>query len=384
MAAASGSTQQSGFLLRPSPSAADIYDQASGRALLVPGFPLTPPPPKRDAVRIGIIDSGVISAHPQLKPLVVAERAFAGSDPLDRIGHGTLVALQAVRSHADPQTRQLLGDRFSYPAILSARVTDDAGVPTVEAVIAAIEWVASEGAKVVNLSLGFRGKAGEFAVLCEAITRHGEVFFAAAAGNFGPDVPVYPAVCRADNLMAVGEVRDGSVPDGSGTGDIYAPSEMPLVTPWQYHYENGLAAANASDYQQARAELALSLGHEANAPALFQLALLAIHEGDLPAAHEHLQRARDLEPQLATLHTHLGAVQYMRGQYVDAVEHLRQALAIDSQDETALFNLGQALLQIRQPAEALAAFQRLRDLNPEYPRIGAAIAFAQEHLEDRP
>jgi hypothetical protein len=113
--------RETGFLFGPSPSAAEVYDHATGRALLIPGLPIDPPRPRDDAVRMAIIDSGVISTHPQLRTLVIAEKAFAGGDPVDRIGHGTLVALQSIRQHADPEMQRILGDRFSYPALLSGR-----------------------------------------------------------------------------------------------------------------------------------------------------------------------------------------------------------------------------------------------------------------------
>lgn len=373
------------FLLGPSPAAIDIFDPTSGRALLVPGLRLPPPVPSDGAMRIGIVDSGVIAAHPQLAPLVIAERAFAGDDPQDTIGHGTQVALQAVRSHADPEIQRLLGDRFSYPAILSARVTDDLGVPSVDAVIAAIDWLVEQGAQVINLSLGFRGEASDYRALCQTISRHSEVFFAAAAGNFGPDVAVYPAACAADNLTSVGEVRAGQVADSSGSGAIYASSDMPLVHAWQYHYEAGVAAAQAGDHEQARDAFAASVAQQANTPALFQLALLDIQDDDLAAAEDRLRQTLALEPQLATLHAHLGTVLYLRGDYPTAISHLRQALVVDQGDQMARFNLGQVLLATDRPAEALEAFEQLKAQNPDYPRVDAALAEARARArQDRP
>ena len=67
------------------------------RVLLTPGVPLPPPTPEEDAIRIGLIDSGVLAEHPQLRTLIVAEKAFVGADPTDRIGHGTLMALPDIK-----------------------------------------------------------------------------------------------------------------------------------------------------------------------------------------------------------------------------------------------------------------------------------------------
>src|SRR5580704_11031672 len=80
-------------------AAAELYDPGTGKALLVLGVPLDPPPPAPDQVRSGIIDSGVLADHPQLRNLVVAQKDFTGDDPVDRVGHGTLVALRLLESH---------------------------------------------------------------------------------------------------------------------------------------------------------------------------------------------------------------------------------------------------------------------------------------------
>ena len=99
-------------------------------------------------------------------------------------------------------------DSFSYPEFVSARVTDDSAViPSVETVIAAIDWVIAEGSTHVNLSLGFRGEASEYTDLCKAIARHSDISFAAAAGNSGPEVETFPAACSSGNMLSVGEAQ---------------------------------------------------------------------------------------------------------------------------------------------------------------------------------
>jgi len=380
MASEINSQQRVGFLLGNFPPINEIYDPDSGRALLIPGLPLPPPAPKENSIRIGIIDSGVMASHPQLRTLIVAEKAFAGSDPTDKIGHGTLMALQLVRTWADTEIQQLLGEKFSYPAIVSARVTDDFGVPSVEAVIAAIDWVVAEGVKTVNLSLGFRGEDAEYSDLCKAIVKHSDIIFNAAAGNFGPEVKVFPAACSLKNLISVGELREGVPTPHSGLSQVYAPTDLPFFTPWQYHLDLGKKAAKAGHYSQARIEFQASLLAEKNTEALFQLALLDIYENNLTSAAERLIAALDMEPKLATLRTHLGAVRFLQGRFKDAEMLLREALSLDASDQMAYFNLGQTLLNLGRSAEALATFEKLRRLNPDYPRLDAAIAEASARL----
>jgi len=362
------------FLLGDSPSLEEVYNPQTGHALLLPGVPESPPPPSANAVRIGIIDSGVLVDHPQLRNLVVAMKSFAGTDPADNIGHGTMVALQTLRSHADPAMQELLGDKIEYPALISARVTDQDGVPSVDAVIKAIDWVVEQGAIIVNLSLGFRGDANEYTNLCEAFTQHGDTMFFAAAGNFGPEVKVFPAACSAPNLMSVGEVRKGQVAPSSGQGDIYSSTDKPFYQPWQYHLDLGNRASRAGDFVTARQEYTLSLKKLENIDALFQLALLDIHSEDLNAAEINLQQALKLDPKLAIVRSHLGAVHFMQERFDEAEILLSEALRQDPQDQRTAFNLGLTYQSLNRLDQALSTFQKLQQQNREYPRLKEVIA----------
>ena len=373
---AAGRQPVAGELTGDFPSLADIYDARTGTALLVPDVPLSPPRLDVDTLLFGIVDSGVAAAHPQLRTLVVAERAFAGSEPQDTLGHGTLVALQLIRGYF----QQALGGVRQYPAIASARVTDDAGQVSVDAVIAAIDWLAEEGAHFVNLSLGFRGSAAEYPELCNAIARHTDVLFIAAAGNFGPDVEVFPAACPVANIVSVGETRDGMPAATSGRGDIYAPSGGPFVSTARYHLRLGGQAAERRNYAVARREFAASVAAERNVDALFQLALLDIIENDLRSAVGRLVEARSMEPGIATLATHLGAVRFLQGRLGDAESLLREALALDADDQIAHFNLGLTLARLGRLDEALAFFERLSNKNADYPGLRQAIADAKRLL----
>jgi len=378
-------TQNSGdarnaFLLGGSPSLEELYNPETGHALLLPGVPQSPPPPSANAVRIGIIDSGVLADHPQLRNLVVAMRSFAGTDPADNIGHGTMVALQTLRLHGAPEMQELIGDKFEYPALISARVTDQYGVPSVDAVIKAIDWVVEQGAKIVNLSLGFRGDAKEYANLCEVITQHSDTMFVAAAGNFGPEVKVYPAACSAPNLMSVGEVSGGQVTLSSGQGDIYAPSDEPFYQPWQYHLDLGNRASRAGDFVTARKEYALSLTQHKNIEALFQMALLDIHSEDLDAAAINLQQALQLDPGVTIVRSHLGAVRFMQERFDEAEILLSEVLRQDPQEQRTAFNLGQTYLNLDRLDQALSTFQKLKQQNREYPRLQEVIAETERRI----
>ncbi len=190
---------------------------------VVQGIPLYPPPYTDRSTTIAVIDSGILADHPQIRGLIAEQEDFTGEGPEDRIGHGTIVAILALqaRSAAPPEFQNL-----PSPRILVAKVAGADGTVDKHAVISAIDWAASRGAGVVNLSLGFIEGTDDYSDLCSAIAKHPEVLFVAAAGNYGPDVRVYPAACAqggAANIISVGTTNDWS-----GKGDIQAPGTVIL------------------------------------------------------------------------------------------------------------------------------------------------------------
>ncbi|OPY16848.1 MAG: Cell wall-associated protease precursor [Syntrophus sp. PtaU1.Bin005] len=190
---------------------------------VVQGIPLYPPLYTDRSATIAVIDSGILADHPQIRGLIAEQEDFTGEGPEDRIGHGTIVAILTLqaRSAAPPEFQNL-----PSPRILVAKVADADGTVDKHAVISAIDWAASRGAGVVNLSLGFIEGTDDYSDLCSAITKHPEVLFVAAAGNYGPDVRVYPAACAQDGAANI--ISVGTTDDWSGKGDIQAPGTVTL------------------------------------------------------------------------------------------------------------------------------------------------------------
>lgn len=174
-------------------------------ATRIEGVPSDPGPPDPLAPLIGVVDSGVNAAHPQLAARLVEARSFVGNDPTDQLGHGTAVAIGTLG-----------GGHKS--GLLSARVTDDRHVPDLDAVIRAIDWLGERHAKIVNMSLGFEPSAPGAERLCAAIGGWPEVLFFVAAGNLGPNVSPLPAACQNNNILVV-----ASDEPTSGPGDVIAP-----------------------------------------------------------------------------------------------------------------------------------------------------------------
>jgi len=97
-------------------------------------------------VRVGIIDSGVNSAHPHVGVVAGGTRITwvdedASTDHLDYIGHGTAVA-GAIREKA-PDAQ-----------LYAVKVFDRALTTNIEAIIKAITWCVENEMDVINLSLG--------------------------------------------------------------------------------------------------------------------------------------------------------------------------------------------------------------------------------------
>lgn len=187
-----------------------LRDEHGGWNILE-GIPVNPPPFTDRDPTVAIIDSGILADHPQVKGLIAEQQDFTGEGSEDRIGHGTWVTIIYVGEY--------LAESESGPRIIVAKVANADGTIDKNAVISAIQWAAQHGAKVVNISLGFREGTGDYSDLCYVIANHRDIIFFAAAGNFGPNVKVYPAACSSDNLVSV-----GTTDDWSGIGDIVVPS----------------------------------------------------------------------------------------------------------------------------------------------------------------
>jgi subtilisin family serine protease len=206
------------------PKEGDIqFRDSKGHWYLVQGIPVNPQPYNDQSQVLAVIDSGVLPDHPQLKGLIAEQRDFTGEGPEDRIGHGTLVTILTLTPIAGlPLTNS--------PRIIEAKVANADGTIDKNALIYAIQWVAERGARIVNLSLGFPEGTDDYSGVCDAIAKHPEIFFIAAAGNSGPSVKVYPAACKSDNVLSVSATDpDGNLASYSGVGDVAGPGTVTIV-----------------------------------------------------------------------------------------------------------------------------------------------------------
>ena len=93
-------------------------------------------------ITVAVIDSGVHAEHPHVGSVGEAVCIDpAGGDTVDRLGHGTAVA-SAIRDLA-PGVTLIVGKIFDRTLSTNA-----------DALARGIEWAASRGARLINLSLG--------------------------------------------------------------------------------------------------------------------------------------------------------------------------------------------------------------------------------------
>ncbi len=158
-------------------------------------------PPVAGAPIVGIVDSGVRSAHPLLAGTVVAADPIGTgiSEGEDEHGHGTMVAALILHGPVD---QAIAAGRLLRPwcRIISARVLNSQNLFSDDDlwehdVARAIEWCASQGASIVNLSIGdTRARLSgsrqlRMAALVDELARRLELVVVTCTGNIA--VPDY-------------------------------------------------------------------------------------------------------------------------------------------------------------------------------------------------
>ena len=154
--------------------------------------------PEANAPIVGLVDSGISSAHPLVGPAVIATESLSPSiaDGEDRCGHGTMVAGLILHG---PLDRAIARGVLPRPIcrILSVAVLDSNNqFPDADLwerdLVEAIEWCASQGASVINLSIGDSrnplksARQLSCAALVDELARRLDLVMIVAAGNSHP------------------------------------------------------------------------------------------------------------------------------------------------------------------------------------------------------
>jgi subtilisin family serine protease len=238
--------------------------------------------PEANNVRVGVIDSGIDTSHPDLpKPALYRHDNYVEEDP---VGHGTHVAgvIAALTNNAVGITGICDCELASWKVF-----PDDPNDPYIDspAFLRALGEVVSEGVEVVNLSLaGSAHSVIEAGLFARAMDR-GVTFVAAMGNEYEEGNPIsYPAAY--ENVISVGAVdREQARSSFSNTGehiDLCAPgSEIFSTLP------------TTKSVQRAQTDYASWSGTSMAAPHVTATAALLIAEdpGQTPA--EIATRLRD-------------------------------------------------------------------------------------------
>src|SRR4051795_4044224 len=154
-------------------------------------------------VTVGVVDSGVDLAHPDLKAnLLSSGHDYVDGDntPSDQNGHGTHVAgiIGAVGNNGIG----VAGVAWKA-SILPVRVLNASGSGSVSTVVNGYNYAAGHGAKIVNVSLG--GDAPSQTEY-DALRNASNTLFVVAAGNDGVNVDTtdsYPCAYDLPNVLCV-------------------------------------------------------------------------------------------------------------------------------------------------------------------------------------
>jgi tetratricopeptide (TPR) repeat protein len=137
----------------------------------------------------------------------------------------------------------------------------------------------------------------------------------------------------------------------------------------------GLAAVNANDLDRALTTVQTNLKRKPNDPiSLYLQAEVLTQKGTEPGSPDFLlamrsaKKAVSLRPTLAPGRQVLAKLYLQSGQYREAVEQCRKAIAIDPKDQVSLYRLIQALRKTGNNREIPALLKRLALLRQEATR----------------
>jgi cytochrome c-type biogenesis protein CcmH/NrfG len=135
--------------------------------------------------------------------------------------------------------------------------------------------------------------------------------------------------------------------------------------------DNSTPTAPGEGFEEERAmitELEIRLAQNPqDLTLLSDIANLYFSVQDFPSAIAYYQRAVDISPDDANLITDMGTALYYSDRSGEALAEFERSLELDPAHPQTLFNLGVVLLETEDDIEgAIAAWQRLIDLNPGY------------------
>lgn len=256
-----------------------------------------------DALPVGMIDTGVDYNHPEL---AMKMRPFIG---LDLFSNDHL-----PYDYTNQVLNELSHQHYSHGTAVADLITRDQNVrlipvrvySNVRAAGKGIEFLASQGVRIINLSMG-SDKKEEWMSYLKAAKNHPEILFVVAAGNEGLNIdktPTYPAAFKLKNQIVVastnasGELSEFSnygskhvdiavwgeeVPAAEAGGGHWRPSGTSFSAPQLTRFAASILLDNPTlTTAELKAEI---LGHGKSTAALKGKVAHGIMEELLPADH---------------------------------------------------------------------------------------------------
>ena len=177
---------------------------------------------KGAGIKVAVLDSGVANDNPDITPKVAARANFtSGETGDDNYGHGTHVAGIVA---ATANNTQGVAGTCPGCTILDGKVLNDSGVGSTSSLASGIDWAVSNGAKVINMSLGVRASRTLETAVNNAWNK-GAVLVA-AAGNGGNQSKIYPG--SYPNVIAVAATDNN---DAKASFSTYGASWVDIAAP---------------------------------------------------------------------------------------------------------------------------------------------------------
>jgi len=156
--------------------------------------------------RVGIVDTGLDLTHPDLRHIQARQTldCSGDGDMTDLPGHGTHCVSVILGRAVDPRV-----GAYSMAPDAEARVAkvfDRWGNARLDALLAALDWMAREHVAVLSISLGTAESSNGLNILtsvCNHLAVQGPMIICASAGNDGPELETICAPAEGEAVIAV-------------------------------------------------------------------------------------------------------------------------------------------------------------------------------------
>lgn len=212
-------------------------------------------------IRIGVIDTGVDFAHPDLRDSIAGgiNLIHRHLPPMDDNGHGTHIS-GTIAAGAG----QGMSGVAPQAKLYAVKAFDHNGTSFVTDIVKGIDWCVNHGIHIINMSFGMKTYSPALEAAVRNAAKEGVIIIASSGNEGKKGIIDYPA--RFPTTIAVGATgrngRIASFTNRSAQIDIYAPGER-IVSTWlngKYQELSGTSMATSHVSGVAALMMALKPG----------------------------------------------------------------------------------------------------------------------------